>query len=326
MSNEFDDPSGENPTTLPSGFRAAVTHALADVGYSVVSWEADGVNVQAPTKDGAQYLGLSNLFRRTKAADKSEWPTMIREFLSHITGALSGSRIPDDLTTVASQLRPRVGKPFTREGKAHPWGISLPGTDLEINLVIDYPNTMAYVTDDMLKNTGKAGEDLLDIALANLRADTPPDFFEKVSDELDIFVGHTGDGYDAARSLLIEDLLPESPAGFWVAIPSREELVAWPVSFGALQKIHVIKLFAQDNYREHAYPVTDDVFWLWNGAWYRFGISVAEKNVTITPPTEFMEALKQLEGEEGEGEGGEGENAEEEKKQEDKRDEGAAQE
>ena len=66
-------------------------------------------------------------------------------------------------------------------------------------------------------------------------------------------MGHSGDGYDAARAL-IDDLLPDSPAGFWVVIPSREELAVWPVSFAALAKIHVIKMFAQDNYRDHAYP------------------------------------------------------------------------
>lgn len=301
MSAEFDNPDGETPSALPSGFRAAVTHALAGLGYAVAGWEPDGVNVRAPAgagKDGGQYIGLSNLYRRAKAAGRAEWPALIRSFLDHVTGALAAPKIPDDLTAVADRLRPRLGKPFSRQGKAHPWGVPLPGTGLEINLVIDYPNTMAYVTDDMLNKTGRAGEDLLDVALANLRAGTPPDFFDRVSEELDIYVGHTGDGYDAARALLVEDLLPESPAGFWVAVPSREELAVWPVSFPALSKIHVIKLFAQDNYREHAYPVTDDVFWVCNGAWHPFGIRVDEKNVTVSPPDEFLAALKGLEGSE----------------------------
>jgi hypothetical protein len=302
MPDDFDDPHGDLPPVLPTGFRAAVSHALADLGYTVSGWEADGVNVRPPNgdKEGEQYVGLANLYRRAKAADKAEWPAMIRQFLGHVTGALGGPKIPDDLTAAAGQLRPRLGKPFSRQGKAYPWGIPLPGTGLEINLVIDYPNTMAYVTDDMLKKTGKAGEDLLDLALANLKDATPPDFFEKVSDELDIYVGHTGDGYDAARALLAEDLLPESPAGFWIALPSREELAVWPVSFPALSKIHVLKLFAQDNYRDHAYPITDEVFWLSNGSWYRFGIKVDEKNVTVSPPDEFLAVLNQLGGDAGE--------------------------
>lgn len=303
MSDDFDHPGAGAGSSLPSGFRAAVAHALAALGYRPTTWEADGVNVVAPGKDGEQYLGLANLYRRARGAEKGEWPGMIREFLGHVTGALAGPKIPDDLTAVVAQLRPRLGKPFARAGKTHPWGIPLPGTGLEINLVIDYPNTMAYVTDDMLAKTGAAGEDLLDAALANLKAGTPDDFLDRVSEELDIFVGHTGDGYDAARALLVEDLLPESPAGFWVAVPSREELAVWPVSFPALEKIHVIKLFAQDNYRDHAYPVTDDVFWVWNGTWYPFDIKVDEKNVTVSPPEEFMAALRDLEGDDCGGDG-----------------------
>ena len=293
---DFDHPGSGTPSAMPGGFRAAITSELSGMGYAVVRWEPDGVNVIAPDRDGEQFIGLSNLHRRAKGAEKAEWPSMIRDFLGHVTGAITTTHIPDDLITVASRLRPRLGKPFTREGKAHPWGIPLSETGLEINLVIDFPHTMAYVTDDMLAKTGKAGEDLLDLALANLRRDTPPDFFDRVSDELDIYVGHSGDGYDSARALLIDDLLPDSPAGFWVVIPTREEIAVWPVSFGALEKIHVIKMFAQDNFREHAYPVTDEVFWLWQGTWYPFEIIIDEKNVTVSPPDEFLEVLKELEG------------------------------
>ncbi|MBA4065072.1 MAG: hypothetical protein C0501_15425 [Isosphaera sp.] len=291
---DFDDPGGEVPSSLPSGFRAAVTHALAALGYTPTAWEPDGVNVRAPGRTDDQYVGLANLYRRAKAADRAEWPAVIRAFLENVTGALSGPKIPDDLSAVTAQLRPRLGKPFGRHGRAYPWGVPLRGTGLEINLVVDYPNTMAYVTDEMLRKTGRAGEDLLDVALANLRAGTPADFFEPVSGELDIHVGHTGDGYDAARALLVEDLLPPSPAGFWVAVPSREELAAWPVSFAALSKVHVLKLFARDNYREHAYPVTDDVLWVRDGTWHPFDIRVDDTDVTVAPPDGFLAALEEL--------------------------------
>ncbi len=295
----FDDPSNGTLSGIPSGFRAAVTHALNEFGYTVAEWETDGVNVYPPDEsdrspESRHYIGLSNLYRRAKAAERSEWPAIIREFLEHVSGSCNAATIPNDLVSIGKLLRPRLGQPFSREARAYPWGIPLPGTGLEINLVIDYPNTMAYVTEDMLKKTSQSAEDLLDLAFDNLRQSTTGDFFEQVSDELDIFVGHSGDGYDAARALLIEDLLPETSAGFLVAIPSRDELVVWPVSFKALEKIHVIKLFAADNYRDHAYPITDDVFWLWHGTWYAFGIHIDEKEITISPPEEFVQALKQL--------------------------------
>jgi hypothetical protein len=287
--------------SLPAAFRTAVAQALTEMEYTVESWETDGVNILAPSErlgeeDRKHYVGLANLYRRVKGAEPTEWPAMIRAFLDHILGTLGGPAIPDNLATIALQLRPRLGKPFSREAQTYPWGIPLPGTGLEINLVIDYPNTMAYVTEGMLKKSRSAGDELLDFALANLRQATSDDFFEQVSVELDIYVGHTGDGYDAARALFFEDLLPESPAGFLVAIPSRDELAVWPVSYDALSKIHVIKMFAEDNYQNHAYPISDDVFWVWRGTWYHFGIQMDDQNVTVSPPDEFIEALKELAG------------------------------
>ena len=295
----FDDPHQHTPSELPGGFRAAVTHALSEYGFTVVNWESNGVNVLAAGEDGESdkrehSIGLSNLYRRARAAERSEWPGMIREFLDHIAGTFDGPDIPNDLATIEQQLRPRLGKPFDRDAETYPWGIPLPGTGLEINLVIDFPNTMAYVTEKMLETTSQTSDDLLDTALANLRASTGDDFFEKVSEDLDIFIGHSGDGYDSARALLIEDLLPESSAGFLLAIPSRDELAVWPVSYAAMSKIHVIKMFAQDNFRDHAYPITDDIFWIWQGTWYRFGITIDEQNVTVTPPEEFLAVLEQI--------------------------------
>ncbi|HVL14581.1 MAG TPA: hypothetical protein VM529_18555 [Gemmata sp.] len=292
MADDFDDACGGMPPQLPGGFRAAVTHALAVMGLVVAAWEADGVKVRCPARGGEQYVGLANLYRRAKARDRAEWPALVSEFLGHISGSLAGPTLPGDLMTVAGQLRPRLGKPVARGGRCRPWAVPLDETGLEVNLVIDYPHTMAYVTEEMLARTNREGEDLLDLALANLRAATPLGYLERVSDELDIHVGQVGDGYDATRALLVEDLMPESPAGFWVVVPSREDLAVWPVSFPALEKIHAIKLYAQDNYRGHAHPVTDEVFWLWRGVWHPFGIDVDEHNVTISPPDEFLNALR----------------------------------
>jgi hypothetical protein len=288
----------EPPSPLPDDFRATVAAQLAAARYAVVGWHPAGVDVRSPCGE-QQYIGLTNLHRRARAADPSEWPCMIREFLDHVTGALKSPAIPDDITTVTDRLRPRLGQPFDRSGQKHPWGIPLPGTGLEINLVVDFPHTMAYVTDAMLRKCRRKGEDLLDAALENLRAATPGDFFERACDELDIFIGHTGDGYDSARALLVEELMPDSPAGFWVAVPSREELAVWPVSLPALARVHVLKMFACENYRDHAYPVSDEVFWVWQGTWYRFGVSLKGNDLVIDAPDPFGDALRELGGEPG---------------------------
>jgi hypothetical protein len=286
-----DDPP---PLPFPADFCAVVVAELAAAGMAVADWEKAGVNVRPAAGGERQYLGLANLYRRAKAAPPADWPVMAREFI----GRLSTSRtqdIPADLGTVSDRLRPRLGQPFDRT-QAHPWGIPLPGTGLEITIVIDFPQTMAFVTPQMLAASRKKGEDLLDVALENLRAATPADYFERASDELDIYIGHAGDGYDAARALLVEELMPDAPAGFWVAIPSREELAVWPVSFPALGRVHVLKMFAEENFRQHAYPVSDEVFWVWRGTWYRFGVALKDNDVVIDAPEPFGEALRELQG------------------------------
>src|SRR5262245_5053118 len=133
----------ESASHFPDDFRTAVAAQLAAVGYAIVGWQPDGVDVRPPRGD-EQYIGLSNLHRRARAAELADWPRLIREFLDHLTGALRAPSIPDDLSTITDRLRPRLGQPFDRAAKAHPWGIPLPGTGLEINLVVDFPHTMAY--------------------------------------------------------------------------------------------------------------------------------------------------------------------------------------
>jgi len=285
----------DEPDSLPfpDDFRAAVATELCAAGFTVAGWEGGGAAVCPRGATEPQYMGLVNLHRRAAAAPAAEWPAMIREFLAHRAELLNGTTIPDDLSAVAARLRPRLGRPCDRSDKSPPWGVPLPGTGLELNLVVDFPHGMVYVTDPMLARARKRGEDLFDTALENLRSATPPDYFERASDELDIYIGHLGDGYDAARALLVEELMPDAPAGYWVAIPSREELAVWPVSFPALSRIHVLKLYAEDNFQKNAYAVSDEVFWVWHGAWYRFGVTVGD-DVVLDAPEPFGDALQAL--------------------------------
>lgn len=305
---EFDDPgTGRPKAAIPGGFRAEVTRQLGTLGIAVAGWQGDGVSVVTP--GGAKHtVWLSNLHRRAKAADRAEWPGMIREFLERTLAWPQGNSIPDDLTTAADRLRPRLGRPFGKDLPTRPWSAPLTGTGLEVTLVIDFPTTMAYVTHDMLAKTGKCGEELMEVALANLRDNTPDDYLTRVSEELDISIGHCGDGYDAARALLVEELMPECHAGFWVAVPSREELVVRPVSLAALPTIHVVKLFAEDSHRKHAYPITDEVFWVRGGEWYRFGVRLTQTELVIDAPEPFAEVLADLRAE-GDAASGEADNS-----------------
>ncbi|MBA2226890.1 MAG: hypothetical protein WHU94_11315 [Thermogemmata sp.] len=279
---------------LSADFRAAVTAELLERDYTVVEWETEGVHVRGPDDEGEQYLGLSNLYRRAQGVARADWPQLIGDFLDHLASISEGPKLPQSLDTLTAQLRPRLGPPFTRELKAQPWSIPLPGTPLVISLVIDFPHAMAYATEEMVQNSQASAEELLECALDNLRQDTPEDFLQPLSENLELLLGHTGDGYDASRALIVEELLPQdAPAGLWLALPSRDELYVWPVSPQGLQHLPYLKLFAQDNYHKHPYPISDEIFWLYEGRWHTFTIRFqAPDTVSISPPPEFIELLE----------------------------------
>jgi hypothetical protein len=56
-------------------------------------------------------------------------------------------------------------------------------------------------------------------------------------------------------------------------------------------------MFADENFREHAYPISDELFWVWRGTWYRFGVTLKDSDLVIDAPDPFGEALRELQGE-----------------------------
>lgn len=288
----YDD--GGRSGGLSADFRAAVTAELLERDYTVVEWEREGVHVRRPHDKGERYLGLSNLYRRAQGIERAAWPQLIGDFIDHVTSISDDIELPRSLDTLTAQLRPRLGPPFTRDLKVRPWSVPLPGTPLVISLVIDFPHAMTYATEEMVQNSQASAEELLDCALDNLRQDTPDDFLLPLSENWDLLLGHTGDGYDATRALIVEELLSQDArAGLWLALPSRDELYVWPVGPASFQHLPQLKLFVQDNYHKHPYPISDEIFWLYEGRWHTFTIRFqGSDKVSITPPPEFMEILE----------------------------------
>ena len=285
------------PAPFPDDFRAAVTEQLTAAGFTVIDWETTGVNVRPATGGEAQYIGLANLHRRAKAAAPAEWPAMVRAFLEHRAELLKAPAIPDDLSTITDRLRPRLGRPCDRTDKTPPWGIPLPGTGLEINLVVDCPHGMVYVTGPMLARSRKKGEDLLDVALENLRSRDAGRLLRARLRRVGHL--HRARGRRVRRGAALFDRRTDAGRAGGVLGGGSESRGVGRVAgvVPGAGRVHVLKMFADENFREHAYPVSDDVFWVWHGTWYRFGIALEGEELVIDAPDPFGEALRELQGE-----------------------------
>ncbi|OWK43485.1 hypothetical protein [Fimbriiglobus ruber] len=286
----FDDPGTGSGSTLPGGFRMAVAKELNALGFAVTKWHEAGLDCTS-AQGKSHALGLTNLYRRAKNADRGVWPELIRDFLKVIVSSRDNDiRVPDDLAEVADRLIVRIGAPFPAGGTA-PWFQPLPGTDLVTSLVIDSEQYMTYVTRDMIEKSTRPPGEWLDRALENLRAAAPSTWLRELHAESGVLVGHANDSYDAARALVLGDLRDPGPGGWLVAVPARDWLFALPVSPAKVAYFHLLKILAEKNHAREPYPISNKVYWVRGRQWQILSIEIEGGTVRLSPSPEFAAAL-----------------------------------
>ncbi|HXG11006.1 MAG TPA: hypothetical protein VNK04_14705 [Gemmataceae bacterium] len=310
-------PGAGPPPRYPGTFLLAFREAVAGLDWQIRRWLGEAV--ECLDADGEPHtVGLENLYRRARREDRSRWPDLIRDFLTKVGTAETTADA--DLAALADRLLVRLGRhpvvlpvvgdqATTGGGALRVWGRNLEGTPLTINLVIDHPETMSYVTEQMVADSGRPGEEWLERALANLRARTPADCLSPIHEESGMLLCSVADAYDSARALLLDTLLPEThDLGCLVALPSRDELLVLPITAKALPYLHLMKVLADKNFKTSPYAITDEVYWVRQGTWRLFPIELRGKDLVVRPPPEFVEVLDQLipdDGDEGDEAAGE---------------------
>lgn len=278
----------------PGSFLLAFREAAAEIGWQVQRLIQDVAHcVDAEGK--VHVVGLENLYRRARRTPRSDWPQLVAEFLQTVRAAEQTEHLPADLASVAEQILPRLGYPLKSPADAAVWFAPLDGTDLVINLVIDYPDRMCYVTESLMQSSSQPGVEWIQQSRANLLTRTPADCFQQIHPESGIHICRVGDAYDSSRALLLDELLPETRAdGYLTVLPGRDELLVLPVTAEALPHLHLMKVLADKNFRNVPYPISDRVFWIRGGIWHPFPIRVQAKEVMVDPPAEFVAVLNRL--------------------------------
>jgi hypothetical protein len=284
---------GQGPPLYPGSFFLAFREAATRLRWQVGGLQ--GRAVRCTDAGGSEHVvALENLYRSARRAPRTDWATLIAEFLDSVSGADLVTP-PTDLTAIVDQLLPRVGPPFPNAPTEAPlWKRPLPGTGLVVNLVVDFPNRMVYVADALMAASDLPADHWYERALANLRSRTPASCFQSVHAESGLQACATGDAYDSARALILGTLLPPNADGYFVGVPNRDSLLVLPVSAPALAYLHLLKLLVEKNYRTAPYPLTDEVYWVRDGTWGPFPMHVRGERVLIQPPDEFNETLKRL--------------------------------
>jgi hypothetical protein len=285
---------GSGPQRYPGTFLLAFREAAQALDWKITRWL--GAAVACQDGGGREHVvGLENLYRRARREERASWPELITAFLGMVDRE-QYQEPPKALAEVAEQLRVRLGRPVSPRADSPPvWAEALAGTGLCLNLVVDYPESMYYVTAEMVQESGKPGAEWLERAARNLKGQTPEDCFQVIHEASGLRQCTVGDAYDSSRALLLDELLPETRAdGYLVALPGRDELLVLPVTSPSLGYAPLLKSVAEQSYRTAPYAISSEVFWVHEGRWHLFPIELRGDNVTAQPPPEFLPILERL--------------------------------
>lgn len=291
-SNRSDPDFGGGPR-YPGSFLVALRQAVADLGWKVK--RSLGDTLECLDAEGHERtIGLENLYRRLRREGREQWPAYVANYLGRLFEATAEEALPDDLNAAADRILVRIGQKFAVGSPAlKVWSQKLGDTGLCVNLVVDSPETMAYVSEEMVARSGRPGEEWLRLALDNMRARTPAGCLECIDQETGIHLCSLGDAYDAARALLLADLLPDlAELGCFVAVPTRDALLALPVTPQACACVHFLKVLAEKHHKSDPYSISAEVYWVRADQWHRFPIELRGQEVIVTPPPEFVEVFK----------------------------------
>ena len=285
--------SGFGGPRYPGTFLLALREAFAKLNWEALTWKAS--NVECVDTEGiSRQVGLDNLYRRLRREPREKWPDLLASLLGSVTP--EAATPPSDLSDVADQLLVRLGPPFAyQKSGVDVWSYPLVERHLSACLVIDYPTSMSYVTEKMIADSTQDGAYWYQRALANLHAKSEAGCLVQVHDESGLLQSLVADAYDSSRGLLLDRLAPgHEENGFYVIVPGRDHLLVMPINQTTLMMAPSLRGFAAKTFQETPYPISPELFWVYQGVWHHFVFESAGENLLVKPPVAFVEVMKRL--------------------------------
>lgn len=284
-------------TAYSEGFLNAVRRVIESLGGSVEGFR--GGYLIAGFSGRRHGLGLDNLYRAWGGASPDEGEQLIRNHLARAQNALldSARRQEEerDFAHVLDRLMPRVGQAFSDVGfQNRVVARRLTSDGLFLNFVIDYPETVTYVEKRFLDDWGVTAQDLRRVALANLRKRTRTALFQPLEPGKPLYAYESRDTYDAARLLLLDELMPEArKLGFIAAVPGRDLLLAYPLSPRRLTDLHQLVQISRHFHSKLTYAVSNQVYWVRDGRISHIPSLIESGKVIVVPPDDMVQALRE---------------------------------
>jgi uncharacterized protein YtpQ (UPF0354 family) len=277
--------------SVPQWLLDTFAQAAERLGWQYKGLDDESMAVLVDDKGHEAKYGLQNIERRLAPLPDDQRVDKLLHHLRQLTSVHPVS----DLAAARERLLVRL-RPAFDEGDElgqHVWHQPLGETGLVQVLVIDYPDAMNYVTNDMLTDSGRTGEQWLTFALENLEAISERDNWLPLQDAPGLYLCNHGDAYDAARALLLDQVYHEpAPRGYLVGVPSRDRLLVYAVDDRALDRRFPDLLIATlGMHQNEPYPISDGLFWVYEGQWEAIGYDYQDGQLSIALPADLADLL-----------------------------------
>lgn len=254
---------------MKDALELAVARALVAAGLEILDLSASGATVCWPGEDEVRDLQFANLRRALAGASDSDAPRILQ-------GYLAGWTRRRETAPETERLMPRLIPPgTTASGLSAPWVEPLAEGHLLFALAQDSAASVRWVTPLDLPRLGFPLAELRRRALENLDAASEAARRAVASARGEVALD-SGDGYDAARLLLLPSWAP-GVRGFFVVVPSRDLLMALPVLGRAdlpeaLTAAVALRARAETLSRRMPYPLSPQLYWRSEGVLERIAV------------------------------------------------------
>jgi hypothetical protein len=245
--------------------------------------------------------GLTNLAQVCHQAGRGRWTGTISEHFDNLFEAEAAQARLDemarDLEAVRSMLKVRL-YPAASLGGVDPqeptsWEIA-PG--LVAAFVYDLPTTIATVNASHITGWGRSRDELLAIALDNVRAE--PVQAKRMGDAgASAVVACFADHFFAASHALLlgERMPPEAKHGAIFAVPHRHALLYAPiVDLGVVQSLNHIIASAVRMFQQGPGSISPGLYWWRDGTITLLPAQLDGQKVAFAPPDDFIAVLNEL--------------------------------
>lgn len=249
---------------------------------------------------GSDY-GLTNLAQVCHQAGRDRWAATIADHFDNMFAAEDASAAVEEagteLDAVRTMLKVRLF-PGANLGGMDPmppvsWEYA-PG--VVAAFVYDLPTTVSSVNVAHINGWGRSRDELLQIALDNVRADSVESQAMTeggASRAIACFADHF---FAASHAFLLGDMLPaEATHGAVFAIPHRHALLYAPiVDLGIVESINQLVPTATSLFQQGPGSISPALYWWRDGAVTLLPSQVDASKMQFAPPDEFVQVLNGL--------------------------------